>query len=72
MKPVDVKSSTVIDSGLENNDKDPKFKVGGHVTIKMKNFFAKVLVILILKKFLECFMKKNSKNQIKQNLELKK
>ena len=28
MKPVDVKSSTYIDSRKEINDKDPKFKIG--------------------------------------------
>ena len=28
MKPVDVKDSTYIDVKKENNDKDPKFKVG--------------------------------------------
>ena len=27
MKPIDVKSSTYIDSSKENNDKDPKFKI---------------------------------------------
>ena len=26
MKPVDVKSSTYIYSGIESNDKDPRFK----------------------------------------------
>ena len=40
MKPVDVKDTTYIDSMelLRPNDKDPKFKVGGHVRIsKYKN-----------------------------------
>ena len=33
---------TYIDFGVENNDKDPKFKVGNHETIlKYKNIFAK-------------------------------
>ena len=47
MKPVDVKDNTYIDStelhsNKEVNDKDPKFKVGDHVTIsKYKNLFAK-------------------------------
>ena len=43
MKPVDVKDNTYIDSiELHSNDKDPKFKVGGHVRIsKYKNIFAK-------------------------------
>ena len=45
MKPVDVKSSTYIDSNKENNDKDFKYKVGNIVTIlKYKNMFAKVYV----------------------------
>ena len=40
--PVDVKSSTYIDSSKENNDKDPKFKVGDIVRIsKFKNIFSK-------------------------------
>ena len=39
MKPVDVKSSTYIDFGIENNDKYPKFKFGDHVRIsKYKSF----------------------------------
>ena len=33
MKPIDVNSSTSIDFGVENNDRDPKFKVGNHVKI---------------------------------------
>ena len=33
MKPVDVKSSTCIGFNVENNDKDPKFKVCDHVRI---------------------------------------
>ena len=42
MKPVDLKDNTYIDSKKEVNDKDPKFKVGGHVRIsKYKNIFAK-------------------------------
>ena len=45
MKPVDVKSSTYIDSNKENNDKDFKYKVGNIVRIlKYKNLFAKVYV----------------------------
>ena len=43
MKAVDVKSSTYIDFGTENNAKFPKFKIGDHVKIsKYKNIFAKV------------------------------
>ena len=42
MKPVDVKDSTYIDFEKEVDDKDPKFKIGGHVRIsKYKNIFAK-------------------------------
>ena len=42
MKPVDVKDNTYVDSKEEVNDKDPKFKVRGHVrTSKYKNIFAK-------------------------------
>ena len=38
MNPVDVKSSTYIDSTNGNNDKDPKFKIGDIVRIsKYKN-----------------------------------
>ena len=43
MKPTDVKSGTYIDTGAENNKKDPKFEVRDHVRIsKCKNIFAKV------------------------------
>ena len=42
MKPVDVRSSTHIDSSKEIIDKDPKFKVGDIVRIsKYKNIFVK-------------------------------
>ena len=33
MKPIDVKDNTYIDFKKENNDKDPKFKVGDNVRI---------------------------------------
>ena len=33
IKPADVKGNTYIDSSKEVNDKDLKFKVGGHVRI---------------------------------------
>ena len=33
IKPDDAKSSTYVDSGIENNDNDPKCKVGDHVRI---------------------------------------
>ena len=71
MKPVDIKDNTYIHFKKEVNDKDPKF--GDHVRIfKYKNIFAKgyiqlkiqfhghmLLMILIVKKLLEHFMKKN-------------
>ena len=47
MIPVDVKDNTYINStelhsSKEINDKDPKFKVGGHVRIsRYKNIFGK-------------------------------
>ena len=42
MNPVDVKSSTYINSSKEINDKDPKFKIGDIVRIsKYKHIFAK-------------------------------
>ena len=42
MKPVDVKSSTYIDSSKEINNKDPKFNIGDTVGMsRYKNIFAK-------------------------------
>ena len=42
MKPGDVTSSTFIDFGIENDEKDPKFDVGDHLRIsEYKNIFAK-------------------------------
>ena len=42
MKPIDVKDNIYVDSKKEVNDKDPKFKVGYHVSIsKYKTIFAK-------------------------------
>ena len=42
MKHVDVKLNTYIDSSKENNNKDPKFKIGDIVRIsKYNNIFAK-------------------------------
>ena len=52
MKPVDVKSSTYIDSSEEINNKDPKLKIGEIVRIsKYKNIFAKVMFQIGLEKF---------------------
>ena len=42
MKPVNIKDNTYIDFNKEVNEKDPKFKVGDHISIsKYKNIFAK-------------------------------
>ena len=42
MKPVDVKTSTYIDSSKQINNKDPKFKIDDIVRIsKYKNVFVK-------------------------------
>ena len=42
MKPIDVKDNTYINTNKEINNKDPNFKVGGHVRIsKYKNIFDK-------------------------------
>ena len=53
MKPIDVKDNTHIDFGKEVNDNDPKFKVGDHGHMS--------LMILMVKKLLKHFMKKNCK-----------
>ena len=40
IKPIDVRSSTYIDFDIENNDNDPKLKLGVHVRILIyKNLF---------------------------------
>ena len=45
IKSFDVKSSTYIDSSKENNEKDPKCKIGDIVRIsKYKNIFEKGFV----------------------------
>ena len=42
MKPIDVTSDVYAKYNVDSNEKDPKFKVGDHVTIsKYKNIFAK-------------------------------
>ena len=62
MKLVDVKSSTYIDSSKENNDEDPKIKVGDTVRIwKYKNIFAKGYVP---NWFEEVFIIKKVKNTV--------
>ena len=47
MKPVDVKSSTYIDSSKEINDEDVKFKVGDIVRISKKHFCKRLCSELI-------------------------
>ena len=62
MKPVDVKSNTYIDFGVENNDKDSKFKVVDHVRIsKYKNVFPKVYTLNCSE---EVFVIKKGKNTV--------
>ena len=80
MKPVDVKDNTYIGTSRDINDRDPKFKVDDHVRIsKYKNIFAikmskiqlyrhMVLMISMVKKLLEYFMKENYKKQTNKNL----
>ena len=42
MKPINVKNDSFAEYNEESNEKDPKFKVNGHVRIsKYKNIFAK-------------------------------
>ena len=42
MKSVEAKSSTYFNFGIENNEKDPIFKVGNHVRIsKYKSILVK-------------------------------
>ena len=42
IKTVDIKSRKYIDFGIKSNEKDPKLKVGDHVSISNhKNIFAK-------------------------------
>ena len=42
MKPIDVRNVSLAEYNEESNEKDPKFKVGGHVRIsKYKNIFSK-------------------------------
>ena len=42
MKFVEAKSSTYVNFGIENNEKDPIFKVGNHVRIsKYKSILVK-------------------------------
>ena len=85
MKPVDVMSNTYIESSKEINDKDRKFKIfAQNITLQIKKKFLSLkklkilcrghlsLMMLMEKKLVKLFTKKNYKNQIKRYLELKK
>ena len=53
MKPLNVNSSTYIDLGIKNNDKDPQFKVGDQVrTSNIKTVLQEVTSQIVLKTFL--------------------
>ena len=53
MKHIDVKPSTYMNAGKENNEKSPKFKIGDIIKIlKYKNIFAKITLQIGLKTFL--------------------
>ena len=53
MKANDVKTSACIGFDVENNDKDPKFKVGYHARIsKYKNTFQKATLQIGQKNYL--------------------
>ena len=46
MRPINVKSSSYVDTSKEINEKDPKFKIGHIVRIsKYKNIFIKGYVL---------------------------
>ena len=47
IKPANIKSNTYIDFGIENIDKDSKFKVGDHIRIsKYKILLQKVMFLI--------------------------
>ena len=53
MKPVDVKSSTYINSNKEVDDEDPKFKIGDIVRYQnVKTFLQNAMFQIGLKTFL--------------------
>ena len=46
MRPINVKSSSYVDTSKEINEKDPKFKIGHIVRIsKYKNIFTKGYIL---------------------------
>ena len=44
VKPVNVKTSTYIDFGVENDDQDPKFEADDHVRIQNVKKFCKIFL----------------------------
>ena len=83
MKPIDVKSTTYIDSSNDINDKNPKFKIGDNVNICLNRFLRLkklkmlcrgkiLLMILIRKKLLELFMKTNCKKKNQKEFRIEK
>ena len=38
-KPIDVKFDSYAEYNVDSNDKDPKFKIGGHVRVKVQKYF---------------------------------
>ena len=53
MKPIDVKDNTYINTSKENNNKDPKYKVGDHVRISnTKTFLLKGICLIGVRKYL--------------------
>ena len=51
MKPTDVKVDTYIDSGVENNEKDPKVEIDDHVRMsKCKMFLQRVTLQIGLRR----------------------
>ena len=51
MKPIDVKDNTYINTSKEINNKDPKFKVGDHVRISIRNRPNWCEEVFVIKKF---------------------
>ena len=51
MKPIDVKDNTYINTSKEINNKDPKFKVGDHVRISIRNRPNWSEEVFVIKKF---------------------
>ena len=61
LRPSDVKSSTYIDSTIENIHKDPKFKVDDHVIIsKYKKVAEEDFVIEVVKNTVSWIYVKNT------------